>query len=436
MDAALRQAIEDVGRTFEQYKSENDKRLEAIEKGQGTAELEEKVKKIDDDLGELTAVKEGMDTVLKNLEQQQAANDDLRTELDELVKKSQIIKPGAPGAEYTPEEAEYRKHFNAWLRKNLATESDALFEAEKAMWQSKALTTTAPADGGHAIPPIVDRQLIEVERPMVPMRGVCGQITVGSNDYSAVVNLGGAATGWVGENDLGPARPETGTPKLGTVSANMGELYAMPGSTQTALDDMMFDAEQWLIDEVSTAFAETENAAFTGGDGTNKPRGLWDYPTAATDDYAGTRPFGTFEHIVSGAVADIQSDDLIDLVYACRAGYRQQGRFMMANQTVPVIRKLKTTDGQYLWQPGLKEGEPNRLIGYSITENEAVPTVATGAKSVAFGDFRRAYTVVDRIGTRLLRDPYTVKGKVLFYMTRRVGGFGRDSLAVKFLQIQ
>ena len=213
----------------------------------------------------------------------------------------------------------------------------------------------------------------------------------------------------------------------------MGEIYSNPQATQTSLDDIFFNAEEWLNSEVAREFSEKEGNAFLLGNGTNKPKGLLAYPLLTTAD--DVRAFGSLQKIISGAAGAFTGDKLIDLIHSLKAGYRANGKFMMGNLTVAYVRKLKDSEGNYLWRPGLEAGQPSSLLGYGITENEDMPDIAADANAIAFGDFKRAYTIVDRIGTRVLRDPYTNKPYVGFYTTKRVGGMLVDSQAVKVLTL-
>jgi HK97 family phage major capsid protein len=148
-----------------------------------------------------------------------------------------------------------------------------------------------------------------------------------------------------------------------------------------------------------------------------------------------TRPFGTLQKLNTGTAGVITGDNLIDLVQALKASYRKGAIFMMNNLTVAYVRKLKNSDGDYLWRPGLELGQPSSLLSYGITENEDMPDVAADANAISFGDFKRGYTIVDRLGTRVLRDPYTNKPYVGFYTTKRVGGMLVDSRAIKVLTL-
>ncbi|WP_421680545.1 phage major capsid protein [Stenotrophomonas bentonitica] len=393
MDLELKNAIDGLGTAFEEFKKTNDERLAKLAKGESVADVEQKLSKIEN--------------ALERVEELKNRLDDVETKGNRIV--------GQP----SKEEAEYKEGFAKFMRKG-----------DAGGIESKAVNTGNDADGGFAVPEELDRNIIQILRKSNPMRSVCNVITVGTPDYKKLANLGGAGSGWVGETD---PRPETGTPKLAPVAAFMGEIYANPAATQTSLDDAFFDVEAWLASEVTIVFDEKENAAYTAGNGENKPKGFLAYANAGTPD--GTRPFGTVGFVASGIDGSFNGDSLIDLIYATKQGYRQNGRFMLSNLVLREARKLKDNEGNYLWQPGLQEGEPSKLLGYGAIENEDMPELAADSLSLAFGDWKRFYTVVDRIGTRVLRDPYTNKPYVQFYTTKRVGGFVENSEAVKLLKL-
>lgn len=138
---------------------------------------------------------------------------------------------------------------------------------------------------------------------------------------------------------------------------------------------------------------------------------------------------------VAGALpASNPSDKLVDLIYTLKAGYRQNASFVMNRRTQAVIRKLKDSSGAYLWQPPAMPGGKAMLMGFPVVEAEDMPDIATDARALAFGDFARGYLVVDRTGVRVLRDPYSAKPYVLFYVTKRVGGGVQDFDAIKLLK--
>jgi len=208
----------------------------------------------------------------------------------------------------------------------------------------------------------------------------------------------------------------------------------MPAATQTLLDDSAVNIDEWLAAEVDTVFAEQEGAAFVNGDGTNKPRGFLNYDKVAE----GSWEWNKLGFVISGADGEFPeenpSDPLVDLVYSLKAGYRQNGTFVMNRRTQGEIRKLKDENGHYLWTPPAQAGAPASLMGFPIAEAEDMPNMAEDSYSIAFGDFRRGYLVIDRQGVRVLRDPYSSKPYVLFYVTKRVGGGVQDFDAIKLLK--
>ena len=208
----------------------------------------------------------------------------------------------------------------------------------------------------------------------------------------------------------------------------------MPAATQALLDDAVVNIDDWLADEVETAFAAQEGAAFVSGDGVNKPKGF--LASTMVDESAWA--WGSLGFVETGAAGAFAASDpadcLIDLVYALKAGYRQNARFVMNRRTQSEVRKLKDESGAYLWQPPSAAGEPATLMSFPVIEAEDMPNIASGSLSIAFGDFRRGYLVVDRAGIRILRDPYSAKPYVLFYTTKRVGGGVQDYDAIKLLK--
>lgn len=378
---------------FEEFKKSNDKELEAIKAEKN--KLEEKTNQLNEKLGEI---------------------DQLKADLEKELKSAK--RPGALKGDIEA----HKKAFMQFVRKGV---DDGLADL-----QQKAVQVAVETDGGYAVPEELDRTLLEILKDESPMRRVCNSITIGTSDYKKLVSLGGAGSGWVGETD---ARPATGTPTLAQIAATMGEIYANPQATQTSLDDVFFNVEQWLSEEIAREFAEKEGAAFLSGDGTNKPKGILAATMALTGD--AERAFGQLQNLKSGASGTFTGDNLINLIYSLKRGYRQNAAFMMNGLTVAQARKLKDNDGNYLWQPGLQQGQPSTLLGHGIEENEDMPDAVADANAILFGDFKRGYTIVDRMGTRVLRDPFTNKPYVGFYTTKRVGGMLTDSNAIKVLTL-
>ncbi len=266
-----------------------------------------------------------------------------------------------------------------------------------------------------------------------PIRAIANVVKVGSANYRKLVASGGTPSGWVG---FEAARPETATQTFSEIVPASGDLYANPAASQQMLDDAMFDVEAWLAQEIATEFARAEGMAFVKGTGTAQPLGFLSSPSAATAD--GTRAMGTLQFTGTGTAAAFPAtnpqDKLIDLVQSLRQPYRQGACFVMNSTTASVIRKFKTTDGAFIWSPGLTQGAPNSLLGYPVIEAEDMPDIAANSLSIAFGNFKQGYTIAERAATSILRDPYTHKPYVHFYATKRIAGQVTNSEAIKLLK--
>lgn len=202
------------------------------------------------------------------------------------------------------------------------------------------------------------------------------------------------------------------------------------------LDDAMFNVEDWLADQIAREFAVAEGSAFVNGNGTNRPRGILTYTT--TNEIDSVRAFGTLQHLATGTAgafpASNPQDRLVELVHSLKAPYRQGAAWVMNSDTLARIRKFKTTDGAFIWQPGMVEGQAATLLGYPVVEAEDMPDVAADSLSIAFGNFRAGYLIADRGETRILRDPFSNKPFVHFYATKRVGGAIIDTQAIKLMK--
>lgn len=394
--------IDAQGRAFEEFKATNDARLAELAKNAVDPLVEEKTNRLN------------------------AALDQLSDQLKSIEAKGN--RPGNGADRLTAEQAEHKSAFNNWMRKGIG-------EQELKAIEAKALNIGTPADGGYAVPEELDTDIVKKLVDISPMRQVATVRTVGSSGYRKLASIGGTASGWVGE---AAARPATNTPQLAEIVPTMGELYANPQATQVMLDDAFFDAEAWLAAEVADEFARAEGAAFISGNGTNQPTGILAGTPVATAD--ASRSWGVLQFVASGQAAampaaNTYADKYIDIVHSLKAGYRN-GAVWMCNKTLlGELRKVKTSDNNYLWQPSVQLGTPASFLGYSVIEAEDMPAVGANAFPLAFGNFGTGYLIVDRVGTRILRDPFSNKPYVGFYSTKRVGGIVQNSEAIKLLKI-
>ena len=254
--------------------------------------------------------------------------------------------------------------------------------------------------------------------------------SISTNAFSKLFNQKGVTSGWVGET---AARPETATPTFGTLTYTTGEIYANPSATQQMLDDAEINIESWLANEVQQEFAYQEGIAFLTGNGTNKPNGLLTYITGGAN--AAVHPYGAITTVNSGAAAALTTDGFLDLIYALPGEFTGNARFIMNRATQALARKLKDGQGNYIWQPSYVAGQPSTIAGFPVTEVAGMPDVAAAAKAVLFGDFKRGYLVIDRVGVRIIRDNLTNKPFVHYYTTKRVGGGLLDPQVLKALNI-
>ncbi len=274
------------------------------------------------------------------------------------------------------------------------------------------------SSGGYLVPKEWDRTITDKLKTVSPLRKLFKVQTTSKPKFSKLYNMRGTGSGWVGEED---ARNKTSTSTFEPLDFDTGEIYANPAATQQMLDDAEINLEAFIADEVKTEFAVAENKAFISGDGQKgKPTGLLTYAEGGTN--ATKHPLGAIKVVKSGNATAVTADSVIDLVYSLPTEYSQGAGFMMNRKTLAAVRKLKDGQGNYLWQPSYQQDQPSTLCGYPVYEVADMPDVAANALCIAFGDFNRAYMILDRKGVSILRDPYTNKPFVQFYTTKRVGG--------------
>lgn len=424
----VQEAIEGLGRDFNEFKKSNDERIAAIEKGAPDPILEEKVAKINEAMDakqtRLDEIAKELGTVAKAAARRPQSVDANGVDLDAKaydwaagVAKSRGLQ--APEQFGAAELKEYSQAFQAFMRKGRPAEE--MF--------TKALSVGTDQDGGYVVTPQTDGRIVTKMFETSPMRQVAAQQTIGTDALEGLFDLDEASANWVGET---AARTETNTPQLAKWRIPTHELYAFPYATQKVLDDAMIDLESWLAAKVADKFARTENAAFVNGDGEGKPRGFLTYG-------AGTTIPGTIEQLATGASGAFASapaggDKLLDMIYGMKQVYRSGARWHMNRNVLSAVRQLKNSDGDYLWAPGLSVGQPATLLGYSVLEFEDMPDLGANSLSIAFANMGEAYQIVDRQGIRVLRDPYTNKPYVGFYTVKRTGGAVLNFEAIKLLK--
>ncbi|MDR7101517.1 phage major capsid protein [Croceicoccus sp. BE223] len=359
------------------------------------------------------------DTVLnEHVDRINATITTLETAIEEVMAKQAADRLGGKDA---PKDPEYTAEFNAYFRRGQATDR---------LETIKAAATKTDGEGGYLAPIEWDRTVTGRLKQVSVIRQHASVVSISGAGFSKVFSDRNIGSGWVGET---AARPATTTPALASLSWAVGEIYANPAASQGLIDDAEFNVEQWLADEVETEFAKQEGIAFLSGDGTNKPHGLLTYVTGAAN--AARHPWGAIETINSGDAALLTGDGILSLIYGLPEEYEANAKLFMNRTTAGAARKLKDGQDNYLWQPSFEAGQPATIAGVPIVHLPAMPTVAANAIAALYGDMAETYQVVDRIGIRVLRDPYTNKPFVHFYTTKRVGGGVKNPDAMKALKV-
>ena len=428
--AEILRAIQNQGEAFEAYQKTNDERLQAIKDGKDglATDLEEKLGKINTDLTKWGDLKVAL--------QQEV---DFQRERIEIL-EARGNTPGKTAHEQVKDE--YKGVFVEWIRakgQSAALESQMQVLGKRANKEFKDITIGSDLGGGFAVPEDIATMIEKLELIFSPVRRLVKVVNTSTSDYKELVSLRGAGSGWVGESG---SRAATATPTLRQRTPTHGELYAYPQVSEWALDDIFFNVDEWLASEVADEFALQEGQAVVDGSGTNRPTGMLNTtPTLGEDFGSPLRDADAYEYVASDTDLDaspsdpgVRGDSLLDLIYKLRSSYRARAVWVMNSTTIGSVRKLKDSNGQYHWQPGLAMGQPDRLLGYPIETWEQMPDIAAGAFPIGFGDWARAYVLVNRVGLRILRDPYSNPGFVRFYVRRREGGTVLNNDAAKFLR--
>jgi HK97 family phage major capsid protein len=302
-----------------------------------------------------------------------------------------------------------------------------------------SMSVGSDPDGGYFVLPAFSSTMTKKLWNVTAMRRLSRVETISAGErWEEPIDNDQPMSGWVGETD---SRPATGMPKIGKLVVPLNELYAMPPVTQALLDMVGFDLGGWLLNKIVDKFGRDEGIAFISGDGVGKPRGLLSYPVST--EFDATRPWGTIQYLPTGADGAFKTgatppdtgDCLRDLTWKLREPYRQGASWLMNSNTIAQIDKIKDNQGNYLFRPSMTAGAPSSLLGYPVEiDDVAMPDIASNSLAIAFGNFQKAYVIVDRIGIKLLVDPFSMKPNVLYYCYTRVGGGLANSEAVKFLR--
>ena len=403
-------------------------------------------KKLDDVQAEVKDV--DLDLVEKAVEQLASQNKDVVAENESLKSEADIASKEIAEIKANLEEIMAKNAAPAIItsnRENNEMESKALFKTflqegmDGLRQKGTTLNISTNDEGGYALPEELRQEIIKLEKEVSPLRQVCSVASASTTDVKQLVGIGDAASGWVGETT---ARGATGSPELAQRTATFGEVYARPQVYQHMLEDAFFGVESWLTGEVARQFAEAEGTAFLSGNGTNKPVGILNGLTLNADGAANDTT-GVYEVLNSGTNNALAANDagtiefLRSVVRSVKTGYLGGSSWMMNRATHNALLNLKDGDSNYYMQRDISNAGSTSLFGYNIVINEDLADVDAAAHSapIIFGDFSRAFQIVDRVGISMLRDPYTTPGSVMFYTRKRVGSMVLDASALKVVGV-
>lgn len=346
---------------------------------------------------------------------------DLQSKLRNLEALSQ--RPVSQVSEADELNKEYRTKFSNFLRNNNS------FELEKL--SSKLLNTISDPDGGFLVPTAMESRIIQRVYETSPIRALANVITIGTKSVEIPIDDGEFSCTWAAELD---PHGNTNNSQWGKLEIPVHELYAMPSATNAMIEDNEIDLEAWISGKVSEKFSRVQNTAFVSGTGVGQPSG---FLTKANYAVAGAYERGKVEQIASGSSGAITADSLINLQSALKEPYQANAVFAMKRSSFGAVRKLKDTTNQYLLGMGINSSNAQemQLCGKTVIFMDDMPAVAADTLAVAYGDFRQAYTIVDRLGITTIRDPYSSKGRIIWDVRTRVGGDVTNGEALKLLKL-
>ena len=386
----VKNAIESLGSTFEEFKKTNDERLAQIEKkGSADTVTSEKLARIEKDLDKIEEVNQAV--VKQTASAQEQA--------DKIARMEKMLSRPISSKSEQIKVDEQKQAFDNYLRKG----KDNISPNEL-----KVLTASNDTAGGYLAPPEYVRELTKTITELSPIRSISRVRSTTNRSVQIPERTGQFSAVFVAEQGT---RSETTGYATGLREIPTHELYALVDISEQELEDSVFNLEQEMSLEFGEQFAKAEGTAFVSGNAVGKPEGF------LTNSEIGT--------VNSGAGAALTADGLISLYHEPKAEYAQNGTFVFSRSTLAAIRKLKTDSNDYVFQPGnqLSGGMVATILGAPYIQATDMPAVGAGNKPIAFGDFRRGYMIVDRVNLAILRDPFTqaTSGNVRYVARKRVG---------------
>ena len=317
-------------------------------------------------------------------------------EMDQPTSSPLVSRPVAPSAQKQGRASdEYKTAFWGMIRNRVATPG-----------VMNALQVGTDSEGGYLVPDEYERTLVQGLEEENVLRSLCTVIQTSSGDRKIPLVASHGTASWVDEEATIPDSDDV----FGQISIGAHKVATMIKVSDELLQDSVFNIESYIASEFARRIGAAEEEAFITGNGTGKPTGLL--------------------HATNGAGIGVTTngntptaDEIFDLIHSIKSVYRKKAVFLLNDSTLKALRKLKDGQGQYLWQPGLKEGQPDTLLNYRLVTSPFMPEIDSGNKVILFGDFK-SYWIADRQGRSFqrLNELYAATGQVGFRATQRVDG--------------
>jgi HK97 family phage major capsid protein len=346
-----------------------------------------------------------------------AMADEVTRKMEALQEKQRKLeaaasRPGMGGSDDAELKAKHRQMFDGYLRSGDAPEG---VKVTAEGLEVRAMNTNVNPDGGYLVRPELAQFVIDRIFETSPLRQVARVETIGSKSIDVLIDDKEGGARWVNE---GPSGGETTTPQLGQKEITAHKIEADPRITTEQLQDSYLDVEAWLRGKVADRFARLQNTSFVSGDGVGKPRGFLDYAAWASP---GVYQRDRIER--RNIAVALNAAAIIRLQGDLKEAYQGSAVWGMKRTTYSQVLTLAGADNFFFSPVLLRDGQAQlTLLGKPVIFMDDMPTVADGNLCMVYGDFSRGYTIVDRVGLQVLRDPFTNKGFVTFYTTQRVGG--------------
>lgn len=399
-----------------------------------------------------TAIKSELDALKGSADKQGVEwNTKFDKMVDDMTKKADAVQAQAKAAEEKAakleaamqrmETAEGKKEaeinakskavFREYLRKGDAALNGTGFKVNGDGIEIRSMSTDNNADGGYLVMPELADFMVDRVFETSPIRRVARVITTGSKSLEVVIDDNEADATWVGEG--ADTSSSTTTPQVGKLTITAHKLACQPSVTTEMLEDPFVDVEAWLQAKIADKIARLQNAAFVSGNGVGCPKGLLSHSAWAS---AGVYERDKVEQVNLGGASDVTADGLIGLQASLPEIYQGNATWLMKRASYGNVLKLKGADNYFFSTTLLKDGQLSlQLLGRPVVFADDMPAISSNALSFAYGDFGVGYTIVDRVGLQVLKDPYSSKGLVSFYTTARAGGAVTNYQAIKIGKI-